>query len=191
MLMGDQAPAGALVEAVSYNLASGTVLLALGVVLHLIIPNEFGLSESQVLVDWCCRKPKSNQPQLLDEPLLRPANDELDEILGDDIATEKHDVHSQPPAESAVVFKGLQLRYSLGLVEELFRCVRRLLGGAEKRTPGDGYAISDLTFRIKSAEFFGLLGPVRSPLCPLGRSFLRRNLPFTNAHAYVVAGASV
>ena len=180
MLMGDQAPAGALVEAVSYNLASGTALLALGVVLHLIIPNEFGLSESQVLVDWCCRKPKLNQPQLLDEPLLRHANDELDEILGDDIATEKHDVQSHPPADSAVVFKGLQLRYSLGLVEEFFRCVRRLLGGAEKRTPGDGYAISDLSFRIKSAEFFGLLGPVRVPLAHL--AVLRRHLPYIHSH---------
>ena len=35
MLMGDQAPAGALAEAVSYNLASGTLLLVLGVAVPL------------------------------------------------------------------------------------------------------------------------------------------------------------
>jgi ABC-type multidrug transport system fused ATPase/permease subunit len=100
---------------------------------------------------------------MLDAPLLRREDDEMNEIFDDDVATERHDVHTQPPKESAVVFKGLHLRYSLGLLEELFRCIRGLFG-AEKR-PDDRYAISNLNFRIKSSEFFGLLGPVCSQLC--------------------------
>lgn len=165
ILMGDQAPDGELHKAVTYNLISGTVLLLLGVIMHLVIPNEFGLTESQVLVDLCCRhraKPgaASNQ-RALDAPLLGDGADNAEMLLegglGDDVAAERHSVLTEPVTDSAVVIKGLRLRYSLGLVEEALHCIARSLGMAQDDDRGN--AINDLHLRIAPAEFFGLLGP--------------------------------
>jgi hypothetical protein len=208
MLMGDQAPEGELHKAVLYNLGMGTLLFLLGVILHLIIPNEFGLTESQVLVDLCCRKrkrsgpaarPSSSGSRSLEAPLLPEANDDdnddavndqnlMSEILGDDVeadgvtvddvAAERHQVLTEPVEDSAVVFKGLQLRYSLGLVEETIRCLGQSLMGwmssgeqeEESAADGSAYAIRDLTFRIAPAEFFGLLGPSAFRIPPVYHS---------------------
>jgi hypothetical protein len=46
MFMGNKAEAGQLEKAVLINFISGTALFAAGMLLHLIIPNEFGLTES-------------------------------------------------------------------------------------------------------------------------------------------------
>ena len=208
MLMGDQAPEGELHKAVLYNLGMGTLLFLLGVILHLIIPNEFGLTESQVLVDLCCRKrkrsgpaarPSSSSSRSLEAPLLPEANDDdnddavndqnlMSEIVGDDVdadgvtvddvAAERHQVLTEPVEDSAGVFKGLQLRYSLGLVEETIRCLGQSLMGwmssgeqeEESAADGSAYAIRDLTFRIAPAEFFGLLGPSAFRIPPVYHS---------------------
>ena len=202
MLMGTDAASGELVKAVMINLISGSVLFVAGIVLHLVLPNEFGLSESQVLVEMCCRhRAKTdrggdssselpgvggsiNARSALEEPLTLSldASVEANSGGGDnaaeaaaaaaaaggsgvgimaDVEEERQRVLSSNPVDSAVMFKGLGLRYSKGLTYESLRCAKKLLsiGDTRDSNGGRGDAVSDLCLGISKGEFFGLLGP--------------------------------
>ena len=186
MLMGTEAASGELVKAVMINVISGSVLFVAGVVLHLIVPNEFGLSESQLVSQLCCRhratKSKTgcagtempgvvgsiNSSSALDEPLtlslnvsVEASNNNGDPEAGAgmvaDVEEERRRVLASTAADCAVMFKGLGLRYSKGLAHESIRCAKKMLSIDD--SSGGRDAVNNLCLGISNGEFFGLLGP--------------------------------
>jgi hypothetical protein len=114
---------------------------------------------SQVLVDMCCRhrvRAKGSGREL-QAPLLG-ADPELRGGDGDDVDAERARVAravATEPASEAVLVKSLFLRYSLGILGELWSWLLQLVRPSEDAAEGRGYSVEDLSLGISQGECFG------------------------------------
>ena len=150
------------------------MLFAIGVFLHLVIPNEFGMTESQALMQVCAGK-RSRQvggggggggggtaAESLGTPIFSTegSSDEIEAGRSADgadpeVGAEARRVESGEvgPADAAILVNNLRLEYSPGLVTSLRRRCQGPVGRVQK------LAVDGLSLSVQHGECFGLLGP--------------------------------
>ena len=142
----------------------------LGILLHMVLPNNFGMAESH-LVTQLCAKVKSNVQHsnsngALNQSLLGANGDPSDTSVDPTVAAEQERVAVGTIDDSTpVVIKDLRLSYQ-SLLQTLKDIARQRIFGTMPRPPKQ--AVQGVTLALKPGECFGLLGcagPLHSCTC--------------------------
>lgn len=162
----------------------GTVLFAVGVFLHIVLPNEFGMTESHLVTQLCARLNKTNGPVSLtgdaasrerrktEELIVQrhggsdggseigfTVGSEAESIVDPNVAAEESRVRSGEvdPDSCPILINELGLVYLPGIWTQFVRALKRFLCSERPRAPKQ--AVDRVSLAIAKGELFGLLGP--------------------------------
>lgn len=159
----------------------GTALFFVGIFLHIVLPNEFGMTESHLVTQFCAKLNKTDGPVSLtgdgasrerdnDPALLGGAGSFT--VPGTDRGTVQAQAGADPnvvaeeskvrrgeitPDTCPIVVNDLGLVYLPGLWTQFVSFLKRIFCGGKKRAPKQ--AVGGVSLSIGKGELFGLLGP--------------------------------
>jgi hypothetical protein len=150
-------PGSELAQALWVPTVSGTVMGMLGILLHVLLPNEFGMSESHLMTQLCAKaSPNIQVSNGLDQSLLGARDDPSDVSVDPSVASEEERVRAGDIDDAApVVVKDLRLSYQ-SLLQKLKGDARRRICGTMPRPPKQ--AVKGVSIALETGECFGLLG---------------------------------
>ena len=153
----------------------GTALCVVGFLLHIVIPNEFGMTESHIVTQMCSRFSKTDGAtrvtgEATDGPRGSGAANRSDSdgfTVGDDdganvdpaVIEEEVKVRSgdASPADYPIIVDDLGLVYMPALGRQFIGWLRRVFCRHGRRSLKQ--AVGGVTLSIARGELFGLLGP--------------------------------
>jgi len=162
----------------------GTALFGVGMFLHVVLPNEFGMTESHLVTQFCARLNKTNGPVSLtgdaasrdrrktDELIVQrqggsdggsesgfTVGSESESIIDPNVAAEESRVRTGEvdPDSCPILVNELGLVYLPGIWTQFVSALKRLLCSERPRAPKQ--AVDGVSLAIDKGELFGLLGP--------------------------------
>ena len=157
---------------------TGTGLFVVGVFLHIVLPNEFGMTESHLVTQFCARLNKTDGPVSLTGDAASRERSKHDDLLvqhhggsesgftvgsesaiDPNVAAEASRIKrgAAEPTSCPILINELGLVYLPGLWTQFVSALKRLLCGERRRAPKQ--AVDAVSLAIPKGELFGLLGP--------------------------------